>query len=291
MSDLFDGVLPFVHTARALSFRQAADELGVSPTAISKAVKRLEERLGVQLLHRTTRRVALSDEGTLFLARCEDAIAHLRAGRESVAAAQKAPRGELRVAASFVLGTLLTRVLPRFLIRYPELQVELRFSDRHSRLVDEHIDVALRVGELADSSLIARRLATTRWVTVASPEYLAREGTPGALADLAHHRCLCFRSPRGKAHPWAFEGAARFEVDGPLVLDQGELLVTAALGGAGVTQVFDFMAREHLASGRLVEVLEHEATDGPPIHALALPGRRRSAKVRAFLDFVPRLWS
>lgn len=291
MLHLFDGIVPFVYAARARSFRAAADQLGVTPAAVSKAVKRLEAQLGAQLLHRTTRRVNLSEEGAQFLARCEDAIAHVQAGRDGVAAALRAPRGDLVVSLSYVLGRPLVDALPRFLARYPALRVELRLTDRRSRLVDERIDVALRVGPLSDSTLVARRVLEPRWVTVAAPDYLARQGTPTAPQQLVEHDCIRFRSPRGKAVPWTFlddpAGQPRsFDVPGRVDLDQGELIVAAAAAGAGVAQVFDFMAAPLLRDGRLLEVLGDRAAPGPPVSALVLAGRRRAPKVRAFLDFV-----
>lgn len=291
MGDLFDGIVPFVHAARARSFRVAAEQLGVTSAAVSKAVKRLEAELGVLLLHRTTRKVSLSEEGARFLARCEDAIAHVQAGRDQAAAAQKVPRGELVVSLSYVLGPTLVARLPRFLARYPALRVSLRLTDRRVRLVDERIDVALRLGPLPDSSLVARKLLEPRWATVASPGYLARHGTPATPEALGEHACLRFRSPRGKAVPWTFldapGGSPRaLEVPGRVDLDQGELLVAAAAAGVGVAQVLDFMVAEPLREGRLVEVLGELRAPGPTVHAVVLPGQQGTPKVRAFLEFV-----
>ncbi|MEM7152321.1 MAG: LysR family transcriptional regulator [Myxococcota bacterium] len=291
MPDLFDGVVPFVHTAKALSFRAAARELGVTPAAVSKAVKRLEAQLGVELLHRTTRTVTLSDEGTRFLARCQDAMALVQAGRDQASAAARAPRGELRVSLSHVLGHFLVRLLPRFVARHPDLRVELRITDRVAALVDDRIDVALRVGPLRDSTLVARRLLTTRWATVASPAYLARSAAPTTPEELRRHDCLCFRSPRGKLVPWSFSdpttrAITTHEITGRVDVDQGPLVVETAIAGMGIAQVFDFMVAADCQRGRLVEVLPEYATSGPDVFAVTLPGRRRSPKVRAFLDFV-----
>lgn len=291
MADLFDGIVPFVHAARARSFRVAAEHLGVTPAAISKAVKRLEAELGATLLHRTTRKVSLSEEGARFLARCEDAMAHVHAGRDEVAAAVRAPRGELTVSLSYVLGPTLVARLPRFVARYPALHLDLRLTDRRVRLVDDRIDVALRVGPLPDSALVARKLMQPRWVTVAAPGYLARHGTPSTPEALVDHACLRFRSPRGKAVPWTFLDAPggkprSLDVPGRVDLDQGELIVAAAEAGVGVGQVFDFMVDRALGEGRLVEVLRDHAAPGPPVHALVLPGQQGTPKVRAFLDFV-----
>jgi len=290
MTDLFDGIVPFVHAARAKSFRVAAEQLGVTSAAVSKAVKRLEAELGVQLLHRTTRKVSLSEEGARFLARCEDAIAHVQAGRDEAATAQKIPRGELVVSAPYVLGPTLVARLPRFLARYPGLRLDLRLTDRRVRLVDERIDVALRVGPLPDSTLVARKLLEPRFVTVASPGYLARHGVPTTPAALAEHECLRFRSPRGKVVEWTFldapGGSPRaLEVPGRIDVDQGTLMIDAALAGVGIAQVFDFMVDDALREGRLVEVLRDVRAPGPTIHGVVLPGQQGTPKVRAFLEF------
>ena len=286
MAGLFDGVVPFVHTARHLSFRKAAAELGVSPAAVSKAVARLEQELGVELLHRTTRRVALSDEGALFFTRCQEAMQQVRAGREQLARAQRVPRGELCVSLPFVLGRRLIAELGRFIATYPTLHVDLRFTDRKVRLVDERVDVAIRFGPLDDSALVSRKLTDTRWVTAASPAYLARAGTPTGLDDLASHACVRFKSTRGRVVPWTFRGAARFTVPGCLDLDQGDLILDAALAGVGIVQVFSHMARDHVESGRLVEVLPDQAVAGPGIFAVCRPGQRSTPKVRAIMDFL-----
>jgi DNA-binding transcriptional LysR family regulator len=288
---LFDGLLPFYYVAEMRSFRRAAERLSVSPAAVSKAVSKLEEELGVRLLHRTTRRVALSDEGELFFARVKEAVTQVRAGRELVAGAQRAPRGELVVSAPFVLGRYLAARLPAFCRRYPTVRVLLRFSDRLSRLVDERVDVALRVGDVGAPTLVARSLMAPRWCTAASPAYLARRHRPEHPGELARHDCLRFRSTRGKPVDWQFldapSGTPRtWPVQGPVEVDQGELLVELAAQGVGIVQAFDFMLADDLAAGRLVEVLGEYAVSGPTIHAVFLPEKRRNPKVRAFVDYL-----
>lgn len=285
-ADLFRGVLPFVHVAELSSFRQAARRLGVTPAAVSKAVAALEDDLGVRLLERTSRRVALTPEGRLFLERCRDAVAQLAAGRELVTRAQAVPKGELRVTLSFVLGPLLVRALPRFVRRHPAVELRLQLEDRVSALVGEDLDVALRVGALASSSLIARRVRATRWSTVAAPSYLAREGTPDRVEQLTDHHCLRFVTPRGKLAAWSFAGAREVEAPAAVAVDQGELLVEAARAGLGIAQVLDFMVERELREGTLVELFGELAAEGPPITVLIAPARRRTPKVRAFVDFV-----
>lgn len=294
--DLFEGVVPFVIVAEARSFKVAAERLGLSAAAISKAIKRLEDRLGVRLLHRTTRRVSLSAEGELYLASCREAVEAMRSGQHKVAMALEVARGDLTVSTSPVLARVLTRHLPRFVARYPQLDLHLRFSDRYTHLIDEQIDVALRIGELEDSTLLARRLMTTRWVTVASPAYVARRGQPASLDDLDDHDGLGFLSPRGVLVPWVFlepsgdvltVRPARLTFDA----DLGDCLIDAAVGGMGIVQVFDFLVAEELRAGRLVELLPDRSAPGPPIHAVCLPGQTAHPRVRAFLDFATEVFS
>jgi len=291
MRDPFAGIVPFVYTARDRSFRRAAERLGITPAAVSKAIQRLEEEIGVQLFHRTTRRVSLSPEGEIFLARCQEAMAQVHAGRELIAMAQRDPVGELTVSLPFILGRALVARLPRFLGRYPALKLHLRLSDRLSRLVEEGVDIAIRMGELDDSTLVARRIMHTRWATVAAPAYLAQHGTPARPRDLAGHNCIKFRSPRGVEVEWSFAAGARGPDDkiktaGNLDLDQGELLLEAAASGLGICQALDFMIEDHVRAGKLVEILREHAAQGPAIHALCLPGQRSSPRVRAFIDFL-----
>jgi DNA-binding transcriptional LysR family regulator len=287
--DLFRGVLPFVEVAEHRSFRAAAQRLAVTPAAVSKAVAVLETELGVRLLERTSRKVALTPEGQLFFERCRHAVTHIQAGRELVARAQREPKGELAVTLSSILGPMLVRALPRFTSRYPSITVRLRLENRVSALIEEELDAALRIGPVATASLVARPVRATRWVTIASPAYLARRGEPRAPSDLADHDCLKFVLPRGSLAEWSFMEEDRktsAHTSAVLVVDQGELLVEGALAGLGIAQVLDFMVEEHLASGVLIEVLADRAAPGPPIHVLFAQGRRRSPKVRAFVDFV-----
>jgi len=203
-----------------------------------------------------------------------------------LARAQGVPSGELTVSLPFALGSLLVRTLSRFTTHYPGVHINLRLTDRKARLVDDRIDVAIRVGPLNDSSLLSRKLCTTRWATVASPAYLAQRGRPETVAALQEHRCLRFRSPRGKPVAWTFKSTSAFTVDGALDVDQGEMLVEAALCGLGITQVFDRMVAAPLRDGRLQALLPDEAADGPAIYALCLRSQRKAPKVHAFIEFL-----
>lgn len=285
--DVFSGILPFVYAAEEQSFRRAAERLAVTPAAISKAISRLEEQLGVRLLHRTSRSVSLTDEGTLFLQRCKEAVQRVQEGRELVSQSQRIPRGTVTLSASFILGRILTRNMHLLTARFPSLQVHLHLSDRFAKLADEKIDVAVRIGNLEDSSLVTRHLASTRWATLASPAYLAEHGTPKAPQELAGHNCIRFIMPQGTARDWSFKGQHNSpKIDGNLRVDHGEMLLVAAESGLGICQVLDFMAEEPVKAGRLVEVLADHAAGGPPIQAVMLPGRRASPRIRAVLQWL-----
>jgi LysR family transcriptional regulator, regulator for bpeEF and oprC len=293
--ELFSGVIPFFHVAEHLSFRRAAEELGVSTAAVSKAVTRLEERLGVKLLSRSSRVVALTPEGKIFHARSREAVASVRAGHAQLTRSRAQPRGDVRISASFILGPSLVAGLPALAAHYPELVVHLELTDRVSNLLAEDVDVALRVGARTSSTLVSRILHRPRWVTVAAPDYLARHAAPARPAELAGHTCLRFVDPRGRPVPWWFvdeAGAAPapHEVTGNLLINNGDLLQTAACAGAGVAQLLDFMVSGPVRERRLIEVLGAFSAPGPPIHAVTAPERSRSANVRAILDFASAMF-
>jgi DNA-binding transcriptional LysR family regulator len=289
LTDLFAGVIPFVHTAEARSFRRAAEHLGVTPAAVSKAVAKLEDDLGVRLLLRSSRKVSLTPEGDEFLQRCREAIAGVQGAREVVARAGRAPHGEVALTLPYILAPLIVPSLGELGARYPKLIFRLQLTDRLSRMIEEGIDVAVRIGELEDSSLVKRLLRRTRWITLAAPTYLARHPAPASPADLARHNCLRFVAPNGRPRDWTFggDGVARtVRVEGNLLTDQGGSLLDAAIAGMGVCQVLDFMIGDALRDGRLIEILPGWAADGPPVHALCLPGRERSPNGRALLEFL-----
>jgi DNA-binding transcriptional LysR family regulator len=279
--DLFAGVLPFVRTAEERSFGRAAASLGITTAAVSKAVRKLEEDLGVKLLDRSSRSVSLTPEGALFLDRCRQAVAGVLGAREAVAEARTEPQGELAVTLPFILAPFVVSDLPRLAAQHPRLAFRLHLTDRIARLADESYDVAIRIGELAPSGHVARLLRRTRWVTVAAPSYLRRHPAPERPADLAEHNCLRFVGPGGKPRDWWFAGGAA-AVRGNLLIDHGGHLLDAAIAGMGVCQVLDFMVQEPLRAGALVALLAGHAADGPDIHALS---RARTANVRVFLRF------
>ena len=280
----------FVRVADKGSFAAAAQDLSLTPSAVSKIVTRLERRLATQLLTRTTRRLALTAEGEVYLMHCREILAAIEAAEADIAAFGASPRGQIRVNAGTSLGrNHLVPLLPDFLSRYPDIRVDLGITDRQVDIVGENVDVALRSGTLSDSSLVMRRLATARRVICASPAYLARRGTPRQPSDLLAHNCLTITNIARLAH-WPFhtpEGINRLEVRGDITTDSADVLLDLALAGHGIVRLIETIAAEPLRQGRLVSLFSREHADEPvEISALMPPGRNRVRRVRVFLDFL-----
>lgn len=290
--DPFLGVEAFVAAAEEGSFRKGAERLGLSGAAISKSVARLEEALSVRLFDRTTRHVALTREGEIYLLHCQRALSELFEARERVEQAHRLCVGELVVALSFVLGASLSARLGAFSDLYPGLSIRLVFGDRPSRLVDDQIDVALRIGKLTQTRDIVLQLGQLRWATVASPAYLERRGHPAVPSDLSDHECLGYRNPQGHDVNWTFltrpesKDVVALDFKKRLLTDDGRVLVDAARGGLGVAQVFYELVSDDLKRGSLALLLPEFAAPGPPLSALCKPGHQKTPKVRAFFDFL-----
>ncbi len=290
-ADQFSGVVAFVRVAEAQSFTAAARRLGLTPSAVSKAISKLENDLGVGLLHRTSRSVRLTAEGTGFYERCRQIVSDMEEARHAVARAQTEPRGHLRVSLAPAYGRLeIMPLLPRFLATYPKLTVDVHLTDRAVDLAEEGFDVAVRVGRRSEARLVGQRLCRTRMTTVASPEYLAARGTPGVPEDLRGHNCIGFVLPStGAGVEWVFErNGARQSLAprGNLTVNTVEAQVEAAVAGAGITQTPDFMARRALQAGELVQVLGDYLTVGPGVFVLYPENRRLSAKIQVFVRFL-----
>jgi len=258
--DQFSALKAFCRVVDAGGFSAAAAGLNVSHTVMSKQVRQLETRLGVQLLNRTTRRLALTEAGQAYYERARRILDELQEADLAVSRHHAAPRGTLRINAPMAFGTLdMAQWLPRFMARHPELKVDLVCNDRFVDLIEEGFDVALRLArEMQDSSLIARRLARTATMLVATPSYLARHGTPAAPQDLAHHNCLTYTLvPR--PHEWEFNGPdgsrINVAVAGSFQSNNGIALRSAALAGVGIATTAAFIVHEDLAHGTLVPVL------------------------------------
>jgi len=279
----------FVRVVERGSFAAAATDLGLTPSALSKLVTRIEDRLGVRLLTRTTRKLALTDEGELFVARSRDILASIEAAEAEVTAASRAPRGHLKVSVGTALAKQILRpALPDFLARYPDISVELNVSDRQIDLVAEQVDVAIRSGALGDSTLVARKLAEATRLICASPLYLKKHGTPRVPADLLRHNCLTL--PGSAWMQWPFhtqEGINRLAISGTFTSDNADLLFDMAIAGLGIARLADFMVARAIHEGTLVPLLkDSHMPESFPIHALTVPGRHRAPRIRAFIDFL-----
>ena len=292
MEDL-RAIMAFVNAAELRSFTRAARVLGITPSGVGKSIARLESSLGVRLLHRTTRRIGLTDEGTLFFEQCRRILDELDAARALMSNRGVAPQGRLRVSLPRTIGRcIFVPALPRFIAHHPNVELDIGLSDRRVDLVEDGIDVAIRIGALGDSSLIARPIGQQQVVTIASGALVSDEPIE-SLGDLALHRCLSFRFPStGRERVWTFRAEGRAVELRPrssITIDDGEGLVAAVQAGLGVAQVPSYMADDALAGGEVVEVLSHLRPRPVPIHAVFASRRNLPARTRAFVDFVTSL--
>jgi LysR family transcriptional regulator for bpeEF and oprC len=289
--DKLSGILALVHAAEARSFTQAAQRLGISPSGVSKAISRLESQYGVRLLQRTARSVALTPEGAAYYERCKRIVAEFEEAEHVLSDAHATPSGLLRVTLPLSIGRLhLARVLPEFARRFPEIQLEARMSDRFIDLVDERFDVAIRMGKLDDSRLVARRLATGVLTTCAAPAYLKRHGVPRKPEDLTEHNCIAFIVPStGRTQQWQFRRAGRrisISVSGNLRLDHAEALVEAAMAGTALIQISSYVTGPAIERRQLETVLTAFEVDSPAIWVLYPRSQHPTPRVRAFVDFL-----
>ena len=287
--DKLTSMAVFARVVEANSFTSAAAQLGMSRSAVSKAIAGLEDRLGARLLNRTTRRLALTEVGQAFYERCARIVAEAEDAELAVSHLQVSPRGTLRVNAPVSFGLRhLAPALPDFMKRYPEVRVSIDLADRMVDLIDEGYDLAVRIGDLQDSSLIARRLIDNHMVVCAAPAYWHRRGRPKEPADLTKHACLTYAYQRNP-NDWPFVGPhGRFHVrvDGPLQSNNGDLSLAAACAGLGVVVLPCFLCGEELEAGRLEPVLCDWLPPAGGIHAVYPHARHPSTKVRAFIDFL-----
>jgi len=282
-------LLAFSETAKRGGFAAAARELGTSASALSKAVGRLEESLGLRLFHRTTRRVSLTADGERLFHRCQRVLAELEEMQSEASGVRAAPSGTLRIDMPIVFGRMFVLpLLARLAEQHPGLEIDARFSDAYVDLIRDGIDVAIRAGTMQDSTLVARRFASQQLVLVAAPSYLR------ALEDLSGHRHILFRMPTtGRERPQQFTVKRKTVSLHPargMRLNDGEAMVQAAVLGAGLTQVPDYMAAADLAAGRLVEVLAGHRPPEMAIYAVMPASRMVPPRVRVLLDAL-EAWS
>ncbi|WP_420349030.1 LysR family transcriptional regulator [Pelagibius sp.] len=286
--DRFRELAAFVAVAEEGAFNAAARRLGSSPPAVTRLITGLEARLGARLLTRTTRKVTLTEAGQRLREDAQRILADLEEAESTVAGSQAAPSGHLRVTAPVLFGQrFVAPVLRAFLDAYPAVTASALFLDRNVSLLDEGLDVALRIGDLPDSSLIARRVGAVRRVVVAAPDYLKRHGTPAAPAALRDHRVI-FPASVDDAPVWGFvkgNDQQNLRLAPALTVNTMQASIDAALEGWGVTRALSYQVADALAEGQLVELLAGHDEAEMPIHLLHAEGRRAAAKIRSFIDF------
>ncbi|MGC4087810.1 MAG: LysR family transcriptional regulator [Polyangiaceae bacterium] len=286
----------FARVVELGSFTRAADALELSRARTSEAIQALEQSLGARLLHRTTRRVSLTDDGRAYYERVRRILDDVTEADASVTSARKTARGKLRVDIPVALGRLFVLPqLPELFRRHPELELELRLENRSIDLAREGVDCAISLGTPHDEQLVARRIATTHLLTCASPAYLARRGEPTTPEQLEHHDCIAFLN-LSTARPTAWEFRRRgarvsHAPRGNLAINSMEACVDAAAAGLGVTQVLSSLSYTAIRAGRLRPLLVEVAAPGPSLFAVYPPNLQASARLRVFVDFVAELFS
>jgi DNA-binding transcriptional LysR family regulator len=280
-------ILVFTRVVQAGSFTAAARALAMPKSTVSRKVAELEDRLGLRLLQRTTRRLGLTDAGRLYFERSARLVADMEEAEQAVSQLHAVPRGLLRVTAPLSFG-MLGPMVAAFLKRYPDVQLDMVCTDRRVDLVEEGFDVAIRAGPLEDSTLVARSLGVLKRVLVASPAYLRRRGTPRAPSDLVGHACINF----GAGHApgvWVLHAGdrkAEVRVSPRYSVNELELMVEAARAGIGIAAIAEFVATDDLRAGRLRQVLTDWSSAETPIHAVYPTARHLSPVVTAFVDLV-----
>lgn len=290
--DRFRSIEVFVRAAELGNLSAAGRELGLSPAGVGNHIRALEEWLAARLLHRTTRRVSLTEAGQRFFESAQHIAAELADAKSATSALQSSPRGTLRLAAPVTFGMkVLAPIVADYLAAYPEMRIDIALSDRRIDLVEDGFDMAIRVGDLEDSGLIARSLATTRLVLCASPDYLKRRGRPRHPRDLGSHDCMEYtlRLPRAR---WTFTSPQGKKItqaiSGRLKASNGEVLRAAAVRGLGLALAPEFVVNSDLERGTLVSVMNGFRLPGVGIFALYPSSERVPLKVRSFVDYLAK---
>jgi DNA-binding transcriptional LysR family regulator len=291
--DRYAAISAFVAVAKAGGFSQAGRELGIPLPTLSRRVAELERQLGARLLNRSTRRVVLTEAGQEFFTACQKALEYLREAEDVVTGEYRVPKGDIAVTAPLGFGRLhLQPIVLEFLEAYPEINLRLLLQDRVANLVDEGIDAALRIAELADSSMIARPLGHIRMIVCASPGYLRRHGVPKHPLELLEHQCIAWSALQPPSHWWFRESGrdTAFPIRERFTTTSAESALAAAEYGVGLLQTTSYQAEEGVRSGRLALVLQRFECAPTPVSLIYVSNRLLPLKLRAFIDFAhPRL--
>ncbi|WP_313368999.1 LysR family transcriptional regulator [Achromobacter animicus] len=289
MVESLSAIAAFVQAAETRSYSEAARHLGVSASAVGKSVCRLETRLGVRLLHRSTRSITLTAEGAVFLERCRRILCELESAELELSETRQAPQGRLRISLPLV-GMLVMPALTAFMHRYPAIELDVDFSDRLVDVINEGFDIVMRTGEPTDSRLVSRPVGTYRLLLVAAPDYLASRGTPHSPAELQHHACLQHRFPStGKLEPWPLKrdaGMPEWTLPVSMVCNTSAALLDVAVAGLGIACLPDFLVRPALQRGELVSVLDAHVEHQGTFRLLWASSKHLAPKLRVFIDFM-----
>ncbi|MGY4255495.1 DNA-binding transcriptional LysR family regulator [Bradyrhizobium sp. USDA 4516] len=292
--DRLAAMAAFVRAVESGSLSAAARSLPSSLTSVSRQISALEEHFGTRLLLRTTRQLALTDDGRILYERAKSILGEVREIEAALARDPHQPSGRIRVSSPSLIGRLvIAPLLVEFLRRYPALSVDLLLVDRAVDMVEEDIHLAIRIGRLRDSQLVARKLTDLQMIVCASPDYLARRGAPQTPVDLAGHDCLVFSDSPGSAE-WRFADGSntgrKIRISGRLWMNSLDALVSAAREGAGIVRVPSWQVQSELADGRLTRLLIDHEPAPTPLHLMLQPSRLASPKIRAFVDYLVERW-
>lgn len=283
------GLLPFTHAVETGSFTRAAERLGITASAVGKAVALMEARLGTRLLNRTTRSLGVTPEGEAYYKACVEALTVLDIAQSQLAAHQEVPAGRLRIDLPLTFGRrCVAPILFEIAERFPDLTLDVSFTDRRVDLVPEGIDLAIRMGELDDRvGLVARQFYVQRWAVCAAPAYLGRYGRPQTINDLERHALIVYGRD-GFISPWFIPDAAgrsrKYAPQGRIILGHGEPLLDAALAGCGIAYLPTWLVADELVSGRLERLLSPELVEAGPVHAIWPATRTLAPKIRIVVD-------
>ncbi len=288
---MIDALHSFLAVASTNSFSQVAKAQAVAVSSVTRKIDWLEAEIGTRLFHRSSRRVMLTDAGEQFLPRARNILAELAQAKDALASINADPRGPMTITAPTIFGRRhLAQAVASFLERYPMIEVDLHVADTLVDLAEQRVDVAIRIGVLPDSDLLATRLATLRPLVCASPAYLARRGRPAAPEDLVQHDCITPSTPSQGGPAWRFAGVHRgaaLPVRGPLRTDDKDVALQAALAGIGIVHLASWVVSEDIVAGRLVRLFPDATSPDPhalpAIHAVRMPGRSSEAKARLFI--------
>ncbi|WNC68670.1 LysR substrate-binding domain-containing protein [Thalassotalea nanhaiensis] len=281
----WEGISEFVHVAETTSFTQASKKLQISTAQVSRQVSALEKRLNIKLLYRTTRKVSLTQEGQLFYQHCRSVLDGLAEAERAITNLQTKPQGKIKLTAPVTYGEQhILPLLNDFMLQYSDIEIQANLNNQRADLVEEGYDLAIRIGKLSDSSMMAKKIDQRTSYACASPSYLGKYGTPHSLSELSKHKCLL-----GTLDHWLFREAGKeksIRITGGIRYNSGLGLVDAALKGLGVVHLPDYYVTQHIKSGNLITILDKYREPEESIWAIYPQNRHLSAKIRLLVDYL-----